>query len=861
MLARLSVNAILKSVIAALGAVVVIMLAAGAWSSWSRLQVDTRIAGVAATSAHVFTALHNLRSDRARSYRMLLGDEVVTARDPRIWESRDGEMPALNGALATLQTLDFPEQQALTAELAQRVKKLTALHEESVAALRQPKAARRSGLAPEIRDEISALITMLDKLGVRLDRLIKLQDPFIDQLMQIKQLAWVARDAGGDASVMVSNSLAGQPLPAEPLLVYTANVSKNETAWATLEQMAASMSLPSALTNAIAKAKQEYYAPDHVAMRIDMLKKLIAGQPAGMNADQWGDITVPKLATLLRAADAALDVAKDHAAQQQSAAKWQLSMQVAMLAAAAAFAMGMMLLVSGRVIGPLHRIQAAMLKLADGDFGVAVPGLERKDEVGAMANAVERFKVVADEKARAGREKARAEAEAKAEQDRQTAAERAERTRVEAETKADQERKAAAEREERARLDAAAKADQERKAAAERDAAMKKMADEFEAAVGGIVKAAVAGDFTQRVNVQGKTGLVLNVGSAINSLCENVAKALDDLIQMLNGLAEGDLTRRITAQYQGSFATLKDNANKTAEQINATISEIGAATREVNNAAAEISTSTSDLSQRTEEQAASLEETSASMVEMSETVKKNAENAQDASQSAAKAQEVANRGGQVVASAVEAMGKIEGSSRKISEIIVVIDEIARQTNLLALNAAVEAARAGEAGRGFAVVASEVRSLAQRSSQAAKDITGLITSSGGQVKEGVELVNRTGAALSDIVSSIRDVAAIVSDIAAASSEQATGIEQVNKALTQMDEVTQQNSALVEENAATAKMLEGQAQAMSERVAFFRLSGSSSAKPMGAKVTAQAATGGAGRRAPAAQARVVRARQAV
>jgi methyl-accepting chemotaxis protein len=382
---------------------------------------------------------------------------------------------------------------------------------------------------------------------------------------------------------------------------------------------------------------------------------------------------------------------------------------------------------------------------------------------------------------------------------------------------------------------------------------MQKMADEFEAAVGGIVKAAVAGDFTKRVNVEGKSGLVLNVGGAINSLCENVAKALNDLIQMLNGLAEGDLTRRITAEYEGAFATLKDNANKTAERIGGTIAEIGASTHEVNNAAAEISTSTSDLSQRTEEQAASLEQTSASMVEMSETVKKNAENAQEASRSAAKAQEVANRGGQVVSSAVEAMGQIEGSSRKISEIIVVIDEIARQTNLLALNAAVEAARAGEAGRGFAVVASEVRSLAQRSSQAAKDITDLITSSGSQVKEGVELVNRTGAALTDIVSSIKDVAAIVSDIASASSEQATGIEQINKALTQMDEVTQQNSALVEENAATAKMLESQAQAMSERVAFFRLDGSASVKAI-----AVAPTGGAGRRAPAPPARAVRAR---
>src|SRR5712671_2774807 len=414
MLDRLSINALLRSVIATLSAVIVIMLAAGAWSSWSRLQVDSRIAGVAATSAYVFTALHNLRSDRARSYRMLLGDEVVTARDPRLWESRDGEMPALKGALATLETVDFPERQTVTAELDQRIKKLTALHQESVAAVAQPKSARRAALAPEIRDEITALITMLDKLAVRLDRLIKLQDPFIDQLMQMKQLAWVARDAGGDASVMVSNSLAGQPLPAEPMLVYTANVSKNETAWATLEQVAASMSLPSALTDAIARAKQEYYAPDHVAMRINMLKKLIAGQPAGMNADQWGNITVPKLATLLRVADAALDVAKEHAAGQQSVAMWKLGLQLLLLAAAAAFAMGMLLLVSRRVIIPLQGIQGAMLKLAEGDFGVAVPGTERGDEVGAIANAVERFKVVADQKARQEAEAATRQHEAEA---------------------------------------------------------------------------------------------------------------------------------------------------------------------------------------------------------------------------------------------------------------------------------------------------------------------------------------------------------------------------------------------------------------------------------------------------------------
>ena len=275
------------------------------------------------------------------------------------------------------------------------------------------------------------------------------------------------------------------------------------------------------------------------------------------------------------------------------------------------------------------------------------------------------------------------------------------------------------------------------------------------------------------------------------------------------------------------FGKLKNDANTMAERIGSTIGEIKASAAEVTNASAEISTSTTDLSQRTEEQAASLEETSASMEEISATVKKNAENAQQANQSAGGTREVADRGGQVVAEAVEAMASIEDSSRKISDIIGVIDEIARQTNLLALNAAVEAARAGEAGRGFAVVASEVRSLAQRSSQAAKDIKDLITNSNARSR--TASISSTGPALRSPRSSSRSRRwpEIVADIANASIEQATGIEQVNKALTQMDEVTQQNSALVEENAATAKTLEHQAKAMDERVAFFQINSTTEA----------------------------------
>jgi len=301
-----------------------------------------------------------------------------------------------------------------------------------------------------------------------------------------------------------------------------------------------------------------------------------------------------------------------------------------------------------------------------------------------------------------------------------------------------------------------------------------------------------------------------------------IARPLRALISPLESVAGGNFAIQVPgSDRKDEVGQIAHAVEVMAQKVSSTIGEIKASGREVTNASAEIATSTTDLSQRTEEQAASLEETSAAMEELAATVRRNAENAQLANQDANATREVADRGGQVVAKAVDAMARIEESSRKISDIIGVIDEIARQTNLLALNAAVEAARAGEAGRGFAVVASEVRSLAQRSSQAAKDIKDLITNSNGQVKDGVDLVNRAGQSLTEIVDSIKKVAVVVSEIANASAEQATGIDQINKALNQMDEVTQQNSALVEENAATAKTLEHQAKAMDEQVAFFQI----------------------------------------
>ncbi len=348
-----------------------------------------------------------------------------------------------------------------------------------------------------------------------------------------------------------------------------------------------------------------------------------------------------------------------------------------------------------------------------------------------------------------------------------------------------------------------------------------RMRAEMDIEVGTLIQAAGAGDFTHRITMAGKEGFFKTLGDSMNNLMDTCETGLSAVVQVLNALSRGDLTQSMDGNFSGTFGRLKTDSNATVDNLKELIDNIRSASDSIHMASREIAASNMDLSHRSENQASSLEETAASMEQLAATVKQNAENARQANQLAVAASSIAQKGGNLVKEVVVTMDSINESSRRIVDIISVIDGIAFQTNILALNAAVEAARAGEQGRGFSVVASEVRSLAQRSATAAQEIKQLISDSVGKIEGGSLLVKETGDTMSKIVESVGHVTDIMGSIATASAEQSQGIDQVNRAVTQMEDVTQQNAAQVEEAAAAAKSLEDQARQMLEAVSVFRL----------------------------------------
>ena len=351
------------------------------------------------------------------------------------------------------------------------------------------------------------------------------------------------------------------------------------------------------------------------------------------------------------------------------------------------------------------------------------------------------------------------------------------------------------------------------------NATVSKLKSTIEIEIQSVVIAALNGDLTQTINEDDKQGFFKDLGTNINQLSTVCRSIIKDASHVVGAMAKGDLTQSIDHDYSGSFGELKTNVNDTVKHIKDIIENIHESAELVNSGSSEISMGVDDLSERTEQQAASLEETAASMEQMTSSVQQSASSAKDASEMTSTAEQCAIAGGQAVDSAVIAMQGINEASNKIAAIIGVIDEIAFQTNLLALNAAVEAARAGEQGRGFAVVAGEVRTLAQRSAGAAKEIKDLISDSVTRVDKGSKLVNDSGTTLKEIIGSVKEVSNAIGSLSTAGEQQYIGIQQVNSAVLNMDQMTQQNAALVEQSSAACQGLSEQAQKLTELVSFF------------------------------------------
>jgi methyl-accepting chemotaxis protein len=332
---------------------------------------------------------------------------------------------------------------------------------------------------------------------------------------------------------------------------------------------------------------------------------------------------------------------------------------------------------------------------------------------------------------------------------------------------------------------------------------------------------AVHGDFSVSMSVNGKTGYAKELAELLNKLSGVTEAGLNDVLRVASVLAKGDLTQTINNDYPGTFGKVGSGMNDTVANLKTLVGQIRDATQTIYTASKEIAAGNADLSQRTEEQISSLDATANSMKVLTSTVKQNADSARQANQLADSASKIAIKGGEVVNEVVHTMSSISESSKKIAEIISIIDGIAFQTNILALNAAVEAARAGEQGRGFAVVATEVRNLAQRSAAAAHEIKSLINESVDKVSTGTQLADRAGNTMKEVVDSVKRVTDIMDKITAASADQSHGIEQVNQAISLMDNATKQNSFLVEQAAASAELLEEQTQNLAAAVGVFKM----------------------------------------
>ncbi|MBB6488797.1 methyl-accepting chemotaxis protein [Rhizobium lusitanum] len=608
-------------------------------------------------------------------------------------------------------------------------------------------------------------LTALEAGSTAVESQIRASDPTMAALIQIRGLTWYTRATAGAANLLFVNTLAsGEAMKPEELTKiqqfdYTASFT-----WGQIGTLVNHPSTPQVVKDAYKVGDATYFNGDFAAKHSALVAKFAAGEKKPMALDDWRPLGNAALLTITNTAAAAADGMVAKASASYNDALFSLiAYGAAFLVAAALSLIGISIIIF-RVTKPIAALTHSMTALAQGDLSVAIGGVERRDEIGAMARSVQVFQQAAI-----------------------------------------------------------------RNKALEDEAADARLRSEHE-----------------RIEVQRR---------AEADAEQRLLQATSSLATGLRHLASGDLLCEIEAPLDAQFEALRHDFNSSVAQLRAAMSQVGQAASLVNSGSYEISQASDNLSKRTEQQAASLEETAAALEQVTANVQSTSKRTGDARDLVRGARSRAENSSQVVNNAVNAMGRIEHSSRQISQIISVIDEIAFQTNLLALNAGVEAARAGDAGKGFAVVAQEVRELAQRSANAAKEIKALIGNSEVAVNEGVRLVNDTGEGLAAIADLVLQINQHMDAIATAAQEQSMGLSEINSAVNHMDQATQQNAAMVEEMNAAGAGLAEESKRLGELLSAFRTGQVERATPQVKSATriASAPTAGrfAGRAVPATQ----------
>ena len=727
--------------------------------SFEDVRENMRLANLVEADKALLIAGNSIRANRGQAQ-----TAIQAADDPAsiIAKVEAANRKDLDEAVARLNATSLANRATLAEAVASQQKATDAKFADLRAEAAKPKAQRSLQATMPWYNGVGDIETALVKAADATSLAVRLSDPIMADLQNVKATGWRARSSYGiQCSVLRPHMASGKAL--EPAQIRKLGELRG-VAESSMEQLRLMSQRSGVGTELVRKIGVMGTEMDAANKAMDALAgKLGQGTAPVTSAEDWTRLCNGPFTAMLSAITQSLDDMASATQEKLHAAWTQLAVFGVLLAALLAVCVVSWRGVQRRIAKPVVALKSALDVMQSGDFSQPIPAAASPDEIGALSGALEAYRgnALSLEASRRDRELAML-------------------------------------------------------ADSQQAANVQKLLGE----VSLIVSAAQNGDFSGRAAVGDVGGPLGDLVSGINDINAVVDAATSEFADALSAVAGGDLTVRVDSAYRGKFAELKSAINETVDRLSTTVKTIQVTSADVGLAAREINMGADDLSKRTEDQASSLEETAATTEQLAASVKATAQASRQAAAIATEAMETAKDGGQIAVQAVEAMARIETASTKISDIIRVIDDIAFQTNLLALNAAVEAARAGDAGKGFAVVASEVRTLAQRSSSAAKDISALISSSNNEVGEGVKLVRQAGESLSQILSASQKVAATIAEISAASGEQASGIDEMSQAVAHLDEMTQQNAALSEQSAASAGSLSSRIGQLNDLVAAFK-----------------------------------------